>query len=311
MELIKCSMDNCKILNDELVATIGQFDGLHIAHQMLIEKVLEIAKEKKLKSAVITFDPHPDVILNKNTQNTSIMTLNEKASIIETMGIDYLIIIKFNKKVAEMTDSEFVNQFLLKINIKEIVVGLDFCFGKGGKGKANNISSLANDKINTTIISTKTYQNEKIGTAMIKSMLLNGDVLQASKLLGRYYRISGEVKKGNQIGSSINLPTANIEINNNEAIIKAGVYASRIIIDGKYYYGFSNYGNNPSFNKRNNNILETNIFNFSGDLYGKYITIELIDYIREEKVFNNKDDFLKQIVKDKKMAFAICEKEFK
>lgn len=311
MELIKCSIDNCNLKNNGLVATIGQFDGIHIAHQILIEKVCELSEEKELKSAVITFDPHPDLVLKKDANATSIMTLDEKAALIASMGIDYLIVVEFNQNVANMTDSEFVNQFLIKLNVKEIVVGFDFCFGKNGIGKAETISKLANGKINTTIIDNKTYQNEKIGTAMIKKMLLQGNVSLANKLLGRYYKISGEVKKGNQVGSTINFPTANIEIGENDTKIKLGVYASRILIDGNYYYGFSNYGNNPSFNKRDHFILETNIFNFDGNLYGKYITIELIDFIRDERCFNSKDEFLAQIAKDKEVAMAICQKEFK
>ena len=298
MELIKCSIDNCNLKNNGLVATIGQFDGIHIAHQILIEKVCELSEEKELKSAVITFDPHPDLVLKKDANATSIMTLDEKAALIASMGIDYLIVVEFNQNVANMTDSEFVNQFLIKLNVKEIVVGFDFCFGKNGIGKAETISKLANGKINTTIIDNKTYQNEKIGTAMIKKMLLQGNVSLANKLLG-------------QVGSTINLPTANIEIGENDAKIKLGVYASRILIDGNYYYGFSNYGNNPSFNKRDHFILETNIFNFDGNLYGKYITIELIDFIRDERCFNSKDEFLAQIAKDKEVAMAICQKEFK
>ena len=185
MELIKCSIDNCNLRNNGLVATIGQFDGIHIAHQILIEKVCELSEEKELKSAVITFDPHPDLVLKKDANATSIMTLDEKAALIASMGIDYLIVVEFNQNVANMTDSEFVNQFLIKLNVKEIVVGFDFCFGKNGIGKAETISKLANGKINTTIIDNKTYQNEKIGTAMIKKMLLQGNVSLANKLLGR------------------------------------------------------------------------------------------------------------------------------
>ena len=156
MELIKCSIDNCNLRNNGLVATIGQFDGIHIAHQILIEKVCELSEEKELKSAVITFDPHPDLVLKKDANATSIMTLDEKASLIASMGIDYLIVVEFNQNVANMTDTEFVNQFLIKLNVKEIVVGFDFCFGKNGIGKAETISKLANGKINTTIIDNKT-----------------------------------------------------------------------------------------------------------------------------------------------------------
>ena len=109
MELIKCSIDNCNLKNNGLVATIGQFDGIHIAHQILIEKVCELSEEKELKSAVITFDPHPDLVLKKDANATSIMTLDEKAALIASMGIDYLIVVEFNQNVANMTDSEFVN----------------------------------------------------------------------------------------------------------------------------------------------------------------------------------------------------------
>ena len=302
MELVYLCYNDFKKNSNPIVATIGQFDGLHIAHLELINKTLEIAKNKNLKSAIITFDPHPDFVLKKDNSNTYVTPLEEKINLLEKIGLDYIFIVKFDLSVANLEPCEFVNDILLNNNVIEVVVGFDFNFGKFGKGKANDISKLSNNNIKTTIIDEIKYNDEKIGTTLIKKLLNNGHVNEVYKILGRFYKISGLVVNGNKIGRTLNLPTANLKVNEEFANIKPGVYVVRIKIEEDIYFGFANLGHNPSFNQSKNMIFETHIFDFNDDLYNKEIDVELLDYIREEVKFTSKEDFLSQIEKDKEFA---------
>ena len=302
MELINLSYNDYKKNSEPIVATIGQFDGLHIAHLTLIKKTLDISKEKNIKSAIITFDPHPDFVLKKDNSNTYVTPLDEKISLLENIGIDYMFIVKFDLSIANLEPIDFINKILIDNNVTDVIVGFDFSFGKFGKGKAKDISNLSNNLIKTIIIDEMRYNEEKIGTTLIKKLLKEGYVKDVFKILGRYYKLSGRVTNGNKIGRTLNLPTANLKVNEEFANIKPGVYVVRIKIKEDFYFGFANLGHNPSFNESKNMIFETHIFDFNDDLYSKEIEVELLDFIREEIKFASKEDFLKQIQKDKEFA---------
>ena len=302
MELINLSYNDYKKNSEPIVATIGQFDGLHIAHLTLIKKTLDISKEKNIKSAIITFDPHPDFVLKKDNSNTYVTPLDEKISLLEKIGIDYMFIVKFDLLIANLEPIDFINKILIDNNVTDVIVGFDFSFGKFGKGKAKDISSLSNNLIKTIIIDEMRYNEEKIGTTLIKKLLKEGHVKEVYKILGRYYKLSGRVTNGKKIGRTLNLPTANLKVNEEFANIKPGVYVVRIKIKEDFYFGFANLGHNPSFNESKNMIFETHIFDFNDDLYSKEIEVELLDFIREEIKFASKEDFLKQIQKDKEFA---------
>lgn len=293
MELIRLDLNNC-LLPKDIVACIGEFDGVHIGHQKLIEEVLFVSNEKKLPSAIITFDPHPDFILNKNNNFTYITPLDEKIKFVsEKYNLDYFIIINFSKELSQLNYDEFYELFLKNINT--IVVGYDFKFGHKGLGNVDNLKMIHK---NIIVVDEIKYNNEKIGSKKIIKLLSNGDVLTTNKLLGRLYKLSGIVTKGSQIGNKIGYPTANIEINDNYSLLKKGVYAARVKYDDKYYLGICNYGYNPSFNKIIKPRLEIHIFDFNQDIYGKHLEVEFIEQVRDEKVFPSVDDFLIQLKKD-------------
>ncbi len=306
MELIKINYNDYKKNNIPLVATIGQFDGLHVAHLELINKTIEISKEKKIKSAIITFDPHPDFILKKDLSNTYVTPLEEKMNLLNQIGIDYMILIHFDENVAGIEPIDFINNYLIRNNVKEVVVGFDFSFGKYGKGKACDITRLSNNFIKTTIIDEIKFNDIKVGTTFIRKLLGIGKVDTVNNLLGRFYKITGTVVKGNQVGRTINLPTANFVVDDQFASICPGVYVVRVIIDNKIYYGFANLGINPSFNKSSKMVFETHIFDFNENIYGKTIDVELLEFIRNEIKFNSIEDFLVQINKDKEYAYQFC-----
>lgn len=293
MELIRLDL-NKSLLPKDIVACIGEFDGVHIGHQKLIEEVLFISNDKKLPSAIITFDPHPDFILNKNNDFTYITPLDEKIRLIsEKYNLDYFIIINFSKELSQLNYDKFYELFLKDINT--IVVGYDFKFGHKGLGNVNNLKQIHKNLI---VVDEIKYNNEKIGSRKILSLLSEGDIISANKLLGRLYKLSGIVTKGSQIGNKIGYPTANIEINDNYSLLKKGVYAVRIKYNNNHYLGICNYGYNPSFNKIVKARLEVHIFNYNKDIYGELLEVEFIENIREEINFPSIDDFLIQLKKD-------------
>ncbi len=299
MDVIYLEFENYKKNNIPVVATIGQFDGLHVAHLSLINNTIDIAKNKNLKSAIFTFDPHPDFVLKKDLTNTYVTPINEKIKLLANLGLDFMFIIKFDLDIAGIESIDFVNNILVNNNVKEVVVGFDFCFGKYGKGKANEITKLSNGVIKTTIIEEIKYNEEKIGTTLVKQYLKLGKVDEVYKLLGRYYKIKGTVVEGNKVGRTLNLPTANLKVDKQFANIKPGVYAVRVLIENRPYYGFANLGYNPSFNESIDMVFETHIFDYSDNLYGSTLEIELLSFIREEIKFKSKEEFLNQINIDK------------
>ena len=217
-----------------------------------------------------------------------------------------MIVIEFNKEVAQMLPISFVEDILIANGVKEVVVGFDFSFGQKGLGKAHMIEELSKGRIKCHIVDEMKHENQKIGTSFIKTLLQNGRVREVKDLMGRFYKITGKVVHGNQVGRTINFPTANFSINSSFAKLHPGVYVVRVSIDDKKYLGIANLGTNPSFNKVDNMVFETHIFDFSQDIYDKIIDVELIDFIRDEIKFSSKEAFLKQILKDTEYAKMIC-----
>lgn len=276
-----------------LSVTIGDFDGIHLGHQKLLDETIKQANNE-LKTAVITFSPHPDVIL-KNKTGFELISLDEKRLLLEKWNFDYLIVIPFTKEFSCLAPKMFITDFLIKINVKKVIIGNDFSYGKGGVGKPQQISMYSDYQIDVTIIDELYYNNKKISSTDIRNYLINGSLEMAKKFLGRNYSFSGIVVKGKQIGTSIGLPTANIKVIDNFVKIKKGVYAVKIFIDDKEYYGMMNVGHNPTFNYSIQLSIEVNIFNFNQNIYGKNVIVECFKFIRDEILFDSKEAFLSQI----------------
>ena len=305
MEIVLLDGKNSFSMNNKIVATIGEFDGIHIAHQELFKKTIEISKDKKYLSAVITFDPHPDVYLKKD--ESVILSNSEKLSIIESYGFDYLFIIKFNNQIVTMSHPDFIENYLTKINIAHLVIGFDFKYGYKGLGNKDTISSDSNNQITVTTVPELKVGNHKIGSSYIKKLLNDGAIEEANLLLGRKYKLTGHVIHGNNIGEKIKVPTANLKLDFSSTNLKQGVYVGICKVLGKKYYSICNIGHNPSFNYRDFLSYEIHIIdeNFASSIYDEYIELELVKYLREEKTFKNIEDFKIQIECDKKEAFEI------
>lgn len=297
MELINFD-DYILKYNFPLAVTIGSFDGIHIGHQELIKTTKSIAKNKSYKSAVITFDPHPLTVL-KNEERSNISSLLEKFEIIEKFNIDFLIIINFNDEFSKISKSCFVEEYLLKINAKEVIVGDDFKFGYLGEGNANDISILSNNLIKTNIISILKVDDEKIGSTKIIKLLNEGRIEEVNRLLGYNYYFAGNVIEGKKIGRKLGFPTANINNDSIKKLLKTGVYGVKVIVDNEIYLGMMNIGHNPTCNYTNQISIEINLFDVSINLYNKNLKIEVFCFIRDEQKFKNIEELIQQLTLDK------------
>jgi riboflavin kinase/FMN adenylyltransferase len=282
------------------VILIGNFDGLHSGHQKLFKQAQKFKKKLNLKLGVITFDPIPKMFFDKKIKNYRISNFNQKVSYFEKFGVDFLINKNFNKKFSKITYHKFIENILYKrLNAKYIFVSNNFRFGHKREG---NVKLLKNYQIKYKykLINPKPLKknNKIISSTLIRKLLQNGDLNIANKILKRNWSIEGIVEKGRMMGKKIGFPTCNIDIKNYIAA-KLGVYAVKVKINNsrKSYKGIANLGYRPTFNQKKI-LLEVNIFNFSGNLYNKKLSVEFLKFIRGEKKFNGVDDLRSQIKKD-------------
>lgn len=298
MELIYFDKYIQKEVFEDLVVAIGQFDGFHLAHMALLNKVKERAKAIGAKTALMTFDPHPDFVLKKNNDFTYITPLVDKAKSLAKLGFDYMIVIKFDLEVAGTDPEIFVKNYLTDILVKEVVVGFDFCFGYKGSGKANMITELSGGLVTTHIIDEIKYHDVKLGSTLIRGLLKEGKVEEVIDVMGHPYSIEAEVITGRKVGRTVNVPTANLRVSEKYVKIKKGVYGVIVTHNGIKYRGIANYGHNPTFNFKEKATLEIHLLDFNGDLYGETIKVEFMIYLRDEVKFNSKEEFVEQINKD-------------
>lgn len=288
---------------EETVAAIGFFDGIHKGHQNVIETAREIAREENRKSAVITFSPHPSVVLKKQQNPVHYLTpLTEKKAILEDMGIDILYIITFNEVLSQLSASDFVSDFIVGLNIKHLVAGFDFTYGHKGKGTIETLSEHAKGQFDLTTINKLEDEGEKVSSTRIRDLLAKGQVKKIKNLLNRPFQTSGIVIQGDKRGRTIGFPTANIDAEEEYALPKVGVYAVRVSISNQEkIIGMANVGYKPTFHENNQIVrptIEIHLFDFEKDIYGKSLRIDWIDYIRDEVRFNGVEQLIEQLKKD-------------
>lgn len=291
-----------------VVVALGFFDGLHLAHMDLINQVKSIAKENNSKTGVVTFHPHPAFILNKNEITTFITPLEVKADLLNEVDLDYLFIVEFDQETAMLNHKEFVETYLVPLNVNTVVAGYDNRYGFKGEGSIHTIEEDSNGAIKAVEVEQHLYKGKKMGSTLIRSMLELGQVGELRELLGRNYTIDGFVTHGRGRGKTIGLPTANIAPKYPYKIPKSGVYVVKVYHNDEELYGICNIGHNPTFNYNANMTIEVNIFDFDDDIYGEYLKVEFIERLRDEVKFNGIDELLMQIEADKKRAYEIIEK---
>ena len=287
-----------KFLNS--VIAIGNFDGVHLGHQELLKKAYIFSRKLNKFFGIFTFDPLPKDFFN-GTDN-KILNIDEKVDVIKKFGADFFIKQKFNYNFSKISRDNFVNKILLKkLKAHSIFVGKDFRFGFKRKGNVSFLKKLSqNNNIKIFVINFKKFNNYKISSSKIRSLIQTGKVNLVNKIMGRPWSISGRVIKGKKLGRKIGFPTANIKIFN-QIKPSFGVYSVKIIFNKKTYKGIANFGVRPTFGN-SRPILEVNLFGKNHNFYNKNIKVLFIDFIRKEKKFKNSTMLVRQIKKDIKVA---------
>jgi len=292
------------------VVTIGTFDGIHLGHQKILSRLIKSSKNKDLNSVVLTFFPHPRIILNKYNEVKMIDTLDEKIIHLNEIGIDSLVIHPFDKNFSLLSANQFIKDFLVdKLKIKHIIIGYDHRFGKGREASVTDLKNYA-DNYDFTVEEIKAQEIEKItvSSTKIRNSINQGDIKTTEKYLGRYFNLTGKVVKGDGLGKKINYPTANIFIEESYKIIpKDGVYLVETIIKNKLFNGMMNIGHRPTIGT-NVKSIEVHLFNFNKDIYGEVISIKMISKIRDEKRFSSIQALKEQLVKDENYCLKLINK---
>ena len=288
--------------------TIGNFDGVHIGHQILFAEVVGRAFRSKGTSVVVTFDPHPLKVLRPEGIKL-ISTLEQKKELIEQAGIDVLVIIPFDRQFATTTAQDFVDRILVgTIGVNELVVGYDYAFGKGRQGNIDFLKEQGRLKGFPVTVVEAHYENGMlVSSTRVRELVMEGRMQDVRQLLGRCYQIRGTVQRGKQRGGPVvGFPTANLQLNEEDLCPKRGVYVTQVVYDGKMYGGVSNIGYNPTFGD-STLVAETHIFDFSKDIYGKPIKLNLLQHLRGEKKFSGPSELATQIRQDIKIAHQVLE----
>ncbi|MFG6118295.1 bifunctional riboflavin kinase/FAD synthetase [Thalassobacillus sp. B23F22_16] len=284
------------------VLALGFFDGVHKGHQELISTSVEKARETGLNSAVMTFYPHPSVVLKKQEQHVAYITpMREKQQVLEELGVEQLFIVKFDEQLADLLPQEFVDQFLIQLNVRHVVAGFDYSYGRMGRGNMETLPFHSRGMFDQTVIDKVEDHGEKISSTRIRRELKQGNMSEVARLLARPFSTYGKVVQGDQRGRTIGFPTANIALNEDYLLPKVGVYAVRVKYKGKLYPGMANLGFKPTFNEEKEKPnLEVYIFDFSGNIYNEGLDVYWHAFIRDEKKFNGVEALVEQLKQDER-----------
>src|ERR1700744_4552050 len=293
------------------VVTIGTFDGVHLGHRKIIERIKQLAKASGSETVILTFFPHPRMILHPEDQGLKMInTMDEKAELLEQLGVDHLIITPFSRDFSNQTAEEYVRDILVdKIGTKKIVIGYDHRFGKDRMGGLAELQQMAPVYGFEVIeIPEQDIHDVAISSTRIRKALLGDEITLANEFLGYSFFITGKVNRGDQIGRTIGYPTANILIEENYKLIPSdGIFAVKVYLDGKEYKGMGYIGQRPTINGMTRNI-EVNIFDFNQDIYSHAIRMELLHYVRGDVKFESLEQLTKQLAKDKEDVLALFAK---
>lgn len=301
MEIITSLDAELKNKYPATVIALGTFDGLHLGHTDVINTAKDYAERNGLKLAVFTFSNHPLALIRPDLVPVRIISAEEKIKLLESFGVDYLINIPFTEDFAALSPDEFLER-LAYFNYRCLVVGENFTYGFLGSGKTETLERSGRKNGFDVIVRPLVKMNGNVVSSTgIRNLIQAGHIEYANRMLGRAYSITGKIVHGEQRGRKLGFPTANIELLHGEMAVPApGVYAVTASIEGSIYEGMGNIGNNPTFNDVEHARLEVNLFNCSGDLYGKTMSVQFRKYIRAEKKFSGVEELCRQIEEDKK-----------
>jgi riboflavin kinase/FMN adenylyltransferase len=292
------SLDGVNIRNTWL--TIGSFDGIHVGHQQLIQELNKHAHQAGAKSVVLTFHPHPAVILRGRTGAFYLTTPSEKVRFLDELGIDFVITHPFTLELSQSSAREYVSYLLGHLGFRQLWVGYDFALGKGREGNVAYLQALGEEfKYQVHVVEPVMVDGRIASSSGIRSLITEGNITEANQLLGRFYRVDGEVVHGDGRGKRIGIPTANIDTGDEKLIPGAGVYACQVQVLNRLFPAAVNVGTRPTFeNTDKKSHVEAHILDYSGDLYTQNISLEFIERLRGEEKYESVDDLLRQIYID-------------
>ncbi|ACL69545.1 bifunctional riboflavin kinase/FAD synthetase [Halothermothrix orenii] len=288
------------LINKEpVVVALGSFDGIHLGHQKVITTVCKMGKQLGIPCGVYTFDKHPLKVINPDIAPQSLMSRDQKISLLEEMGVDYYFEQVFTTDFSKLPFNKFVREILAKkLKAKHVVVGEDFRFGNRGAGNINSLKVLGKELgFGVTVCSIKRAHGRKISSTTIRSLIREGKIKEIPDYLGRYYQLDGTVIHGDGRGKTLGIPTANLRLKADFALPPNGVYAVYVRYDKQLYKGIANFGDRPTFSGADYSI-EVHLLDFDGKLYGQVILVDLVDFIRPEITFESPQELINQIRKD-------------
>ncbi len=293
---------------DYPVVTIGTFDGVHVGHRKIIDRMIKRASENNGETVLITFNPHPRLVIHPDSKNLKFINTREKKyELLEKAGIDHLIEIQFTREFSKTTSFEFIKKYIVDgIGAKKLIIGYDHHFGRNRLGDFKELYDLGSTYgFDVEKVNAQSVNNINVSSTKIRKALEEGKIKKANQLLGYEYSITGKVVQGNKVGRKIGFPTANIDLEDQYKLITAnGVYACRVCWNDNIYQGMGNIGIRPTVN-HSNLTIEVNIFGFREEIYGDNITIYFVDRIRDEIKFANLELLRQQLIKDRETVMGL------
>ena len=297
--------------NKNTILTLGTFDGIHPGHLKIIDKLVSCSKEKGCRNVVITFHPHPRTVLGNDNSVKMLTTQEEKIYLLRKHGVENLLTINFTKEFASLTAEEFIYDYLINgIGLSEIVLGHDHHFGKGRSGNVELLKKIgAKENFIVTTADPFLIDDEVVSSTQIRNAISHGDVAKANKLLGRNYSFGGVVVSGDKRGRELGFPTANIKLSSQEKLLPAsGIYAVKFFVGNENHIGLLSIGYRPTFYNEGELVTEVYIYDFNREIYGKEVTVELVERLRGEEKFNSAEELINQMNKDKENGLKIFNK---
>jgi len=296
-----------KISLKESLVTIGSFDGVHIGHQQIIRSLVDQAHQAGKPAVVVTFHPHPQLVLKDETRPYYLTLPEKRAHLLGDLGVDFVLTYPFTKDTSRMSPVDFISQLYEHLKFSELWVGYDFALGKDRLGTPSHLREIGQEfDYSVHEIPAYYHKEELVSSSLIRNEIRTGEIQEAAELLGRPFEISGEVIKGEKRGKSLGFATANLQVHPAIVDIKSGVYACRAIVSGKTYSAVTNIGYRPTFGEDLiTPRIEAHLLDFSGDIYGDRLDLIFIDRMREEMKFVNVSDLIVQIRSDVEQAREI------
>lgn len=295
--------------NQNTVVTIGTFDGVHRAHQAILQKLKDYAAEHSCRHLAITFEPHPRFVINPEKEHTVLTTLDEKLDLFKLYGVEHVLVVPFTASFSQLSYRQFYIDYIVKkIGVSAVIEGYNHRFGKDRRGTMVELHDIGKEfNFEVFQIDPVLYENQPISSTRIRTALLRGELTAANEMLGHRYTLTGTVVEGNKRGRTLGYPTANLKIAPSKLIPSCGIYFSLVMIESSSYYGLTSIGKRPTFETNGSIHIETYVYDFTGNLYGKTIKVSLLRRLRDEQKFESVEKLIEQMDRDKELGYSLIQ----